>query len=157
MNSILLDELQAFAKRRSGAGFSGDADLASRAITRIAELEQAVADYERLGNGQGVPTNGTRTSNDAADRWTKVLLTGGRFMVVRSLFRSGPQTAEQLEETTGLAANSLRPRLLECRRAGWVEDALDDRATASGGKAKSWVLSTAGRLRYEGLIGEGAR
>jgi hypothetical protein len=55
MNSVLLDELQAFAKRRSTAGFSGDADLASRAITRIAELEQAVGDYERLGNGQSAP------------------------------------------------------------------------------------------------------
>lgn len=95
------------------------------------------------GNGAGrPPTNGTPTSNDAADAIQS--LTGRlRWLVLDALRERGAEgaTAEELEHATGLSGSTVRPRLIELRRKGLVMDSTRTRPTASGRRAVVWITT----------------
>ena len=50
----------------------------------------------------------------------------------------GGATAQEIEERTGLAGNTVRPRLVELRLRGLVEDSGERRETQAGRLAVVW-------------------
>jgi predicted Rossmann fold nucleotide-binding protein DprA/Smf involved in DNA uptake len=126
-------------------GILGGPELLREAADRIEDLERVVADYERLADGQAPPTNGTGTSNRAADSLSPVVLSHKRRQVVAAVATHGPITSEQLAAVLGWNGNTVRPRLIECRRAGWIGDSGVRMTTASGRDAVGWAVTAAGR------------
>lgn len=95
-------------------------DQLRAAQERVARAEQRTQDLEaKLLAMTEAPDSGTATSHDAAKTVVPVLTTQRR-RVLAALLR-GPTTAQGIERITGLAGNSVRPRLRELEALGWVE------------------------------------
>jgi hypothetical protein len=76
------------------------------------------------------------TSRDAAQAIAPHLNRLAALML--SALRACPATADELERATGLAGNTVRPRLWELRRRELVVDSGLTRRTPSGRKAIVW-------------------
>lgn len=85
------------------------------------------------------PHNGTRTSRDSASE-IRPHSTRLRAVVLAYVVSRGAEgaTAEEVERATGLAGNTVRPRLVELRESGCIEDSGVTRRTAAGRKAVAW-------------------
>jgi predicted ArsR family transcriptional regulator len=59
-------------------------------------------------------------------------------LVLDALGNAGGLTAQELEYVTGLAGNTVRPRLWELRKRGLVADSGQTRKTPSGRAAIVW-------------------
>lgn len=82
--------------------------------------------------------NGTPTSVDAAhDIKPAVLRLRGRVLTFIASRPNGA-TAQEIEAGTGIAGNTVRPRLVELREGGSVRDSGRTRKTASGRSAVVW-------------------
>ena len=88
---------------------------------------------------QTAPHNGTPTSKDAAAdiRASTPKLRARVLAFVASQGAHGA-TAQEIEAGTGLPGNTVRPRLVELREHGAINDAGDTRKTLSGRKAVVW-------------------
>ena len=64
-----------------------------------------------------------------------------REAVYAALYASGPLTAEQLADHTGLSGDSIRPRLVELRREERVVDTGQRRRTRAGRFAVVWAAA----------------
>lgn len=83
------------------------------------------------------PHSGGETSREAA-RSIRGALPRLEAMVLSALSGCSGMTAQGLEVATGLAGNTVRPRLVALREAGLVEDSGQRERTASGRKAVVW-------------------
>lgn len=57
----------------------------------------------------------------------------------------GGLAADQIERTLSLSGNTVRPRLVELRKAGLAEQSDRTAKTRSGREARLWVITDAGR------------
>lgn len=65
----------------------------------------------------------------------------------------GSATADELQEASGLGGSTVRPRLIELARPGWVTKTDQTRPTRSGRQANVWALNYAGELALNrGLV-----
>lgn len=96
------------------------------------------------------PTNGTATSQAAADSLSAEVLSDQQRTILRAMwstFRDCGATDEMIQQTTGLSGNAERPRRGELVEAGWLETRTNDygqpetHPTASGRQAVVWFLS----------------
>lgn len=83
------------------------------------------------------PHSGGETSRDAAADIRRSL-PRLEAAVLATLEGSDGMTAQEIERATGLAGNTVRPRLVALREIGRVEDSGRRRVTASGRKAVVW-------------------
>lgn len=87
-----------------------------------------------------VLSNSTETS-DAAARSVSPKRSKLQARVVEAISRNyGEATADEIEVLTGLSGNSVRPRIVELREAGVIEDSGRQRPTRLGNKAVVWRL-----------------
>ena len=77
------------------------------------------------------PSNGTVTSDLAAVAITPHAATQ-RITVLSAIVAMDGATRQQVEEYAALDGNSVRPRVRELLKAGWIEEGVDYRRTASG-------------------------
>ncbi len=84
--------------------------------------------------------NGTPTSKAAAESMRHLSVTV-RNRVYEHLLEQADYgaTAAEIEDTMCIAGNTLRPRLVELRQAGRIEDSGRTRPTPSGRQAVVWV------------------
>lgn len=89
------------------------------------------------------PTNGTVTSQAAADSLSEQALTEQQRRVLNALWKARPGglTDEEIQRITGLNPSSERPRRGELLAQGWIEDSGTTRPTESGRSAVVWRVS----------------
>lgn len=67
-----------------------------------------------------------------------------RWKILKALSDLGGRTDEELQAQVGLAANTERPRRIECVDEGWVKDSGITRPTKAGGPSIVWQITPAG-------------
>lgn len=90
------------------------------------------------------PSNGTPTSQAAADSLTEATLNEQQRAVLNALWRYRVNiglTDEEVCKLTGLNPNAERPRRGELVAGGWVEDSGETRMVRSGRKATIWRVT----------------
>lgn len=88
---------------------------------------------------QSAPHSGPRTSRDAAaDIRPHVATLRARVLAHLASCGERGATAQELEGALNLSGNTIRPRLVELRETGCVEDSGTTRKTASGRSAVVW-------------------
>lgn len=91
------------------------------------------------------------TSEDAAD----TALTGkGRVLVIAVLdeVHLSGETQEWISEISGLPGDSVRPRLRELAKMGFVEQTTRTRKTKHGKDARVWIITDAGRRAFRAYV-----
>jgi DNA-binding IclR family transcriptional regulator len=85
------------------------------------------------------PHNGTATSRAAANEIEPFAgrLRADVLIFLRSRGEEGA-TADEIEQSSGIAGNTIRPRLIELKRLGLVQQTSATRPTRSGRKAVVW-------------------
>lgn len=89
------------------------------------------------------PHSGGETSREAA-RSIRSALPRLEAMVLSALSGCSGMTAHEMETATGLAGNTVRPRLVGLRERGLIEDTGERRVTPSGRKAVVWRAKRSG-------------
>lgn len=88
---------------------------------------------------QSAPHSGSKTSRDAAadivPHSAKLRARVLTYLVARGSLGA---TAQEIEIDTGIAGNTVRPRLVELRDTGCVRDSGRTRTTTSGRAATVW-------------------
>jgi hypothetical protein len=86
------------------------------------------------------------TSREAAEQ-IRPQAANLRESVLRAMLKTPGEgaTAEEIEELTGLAGNTVRPRLIELVERGQIAKTDRKRATRSGRNAVIYVVTSAGR------------
>lgn len=89
------------------------------------------------------PSNGTATSQAAADSLSEQALTEQQRKVLGALWKARPGglTDEEIQRITGMNPSSERPRRGELAMADWIEDSGTTRPTESGRSAVVWKVS----------------
>lgn len=88
---------------------------------------------------QSAPHSGPRTSRDAAaDIKPHAATLRQRVLVYIAGRGAMGATSQEVELDTGLAGNTVRPRLCELRESGCIEDSGTTRKTVSGRQATVW-------------------
>lgn len=77
---------------------------------------------------------GTDTSQQAAEH-VQVKVSRLRAMVLTQLRLHGPSTADEIAEYLSLSVLTIRPRVSELKRSGYVHDTGERRANKSGRRA----------------------
>jgi hypothetical protein len=70
--------------------------------------------------------------------------------VYDAIVGNGGLTAQEIEKATGLAGNTVRPRIVELVKAGSVIDSGTTRLTRSRRKAVVWISATPAGRRVKG-------
>jgi transcription initiation factor IIE alpha subunit len=88
------------------------------------------------------PHNSTPTSKAAAHQIQPVAGSQGHKIMsfLRTRGRDGA-TAEEIETATGISGNSVRPRLIQLRKADSIADSGKVRATRANRMAVVWVVA----------------
>ena len=88
---------------------------------------------------QAPGAKGIETSHEAAEAIQGRAATL-RQAVLRSLSQTGPSTADEVADQLGESALSIRPRVAELHRMGFLADTGDRRYNASGRRAAIWEV-----------------
>lgn len=89
------------------------------------------------------PHSGSDTSRDAAHSIRREM-PRLEALVLSHLSGCSGATAQEIEVATGLAGNTVRPRLVGLRERGLVEDSGERRVTTSGRRAVVWRAKRSG-------------
>lgn len=123
----------------------------------MTDLFESYAARKAEENTPGLARNdGTDTSKEAATSITPVSGKARRRVLRMMAAAQGPVTAEFLETTTGMTGNTVRPRLCELRRDGFVRKAEGHGLTRAGNKAELHELTEKGRAAVRGFNHEKA-
>lgn len=84
----------------------------------------------------GVGYRNTDTSKDAAEK----VMSHMRRAVLDRLLAIGPSTGDELAQSLGVPVTSVRPRITDLARLGYVEDSGERRQNAAGRSAIVWAV-----------------
>jgi predicted ArsR family transcriptional regulator len=123
----------------------------------MTDLFTTYAARKAAENTPGLARNdGTDTSKEAAAVFAPRSGKNRRRVLEMMAAVQGPVTAEFLETTTGMTGNTVRPRLCELRRDGFVRKAEGYGLTRAGNKAELHELTEKGRAAVRGFNDEKA-